>query len=121
MSTYTFRQSELPYVALTDDSHGHVAYELSFQKRGIAKWGGVIEKAVAWSLKPWAKPVRLDFRAYRIANRAWCELEVGQGLWGCLLSGPAPGQVVAFVVLAGGLPMPTKVDPRWVPHVKTRA
>lgn len=116
MATYTFKTSTTPFVTLTDSQGGHVSYELSHSRLAIARWGGVMESRVAGGLKPWARPVRLDFTGYRVGNREWIELEIGQGLWGCLLNGPERGQFVAFVVVEDGLPIETKVDPRWVPR-----
>lgn len=116
MATYTFKTSSIPLVTITDAQGGNVAYELSHQRLAFARRGGVMESVIASELKPWAKPVRLDFTGYRIGSREWVDLEVGHGLWGCLLNGPEPGQYVAFVVLEQGVPVPTKVDPRWIPR-----
>lgn len=118
MATYTFKTSTIPFDAISDAQGGCVTYEISRQRLAVARWGGVMEAVIASGLKPWARPVRLMFEGYRVGCGEWVDLEVGRGLWGCLLNGPKPGQYVAFAILEQGMPVPTKVDARWVPKAK---
>lgn len=105
MASYEFRTSHIPGVVIADDRPGHVSYALSTNRQGFARWGGVIEKRIASELKPWARPVRFGFTAYRVASLGdWQELQVGEYLWGCMLQGPG-SLVVVFALLENGLPV----------------
>ena len=85
-----------------------VSYRLSDMRSTAARWGGVIERAVAKDLVPWARAVVLDFDAFRVGRGVWEEVRAGQRLRGCLLRGEGLDTVV-FAVVEAGWPVVTGV------------
>jgi hypothetical protein len=105
MSTYFFRTNHIPGVIVTDSRPATVTYALNDGRNAATIWGGVMERYIASSLKPWAKPVPLTFTAFQCGAEGWRELSQGEYLWGVVLRGYGVRETALFALLSDGYPV----------------
>lgn len=105
MPRYEYKTGALEHERLTDDRPTHASYTLLNGQTWVTHWGGVLDKWFASSLRPWALPVQIRIKAYRVNGGDWINLPQGAFTWGCLLQGVDASHAVVFGLVNDGAPL----------------